>query len=66
MKRKTQLRAGRWTDQPRHTEAVSPYSDAGPPVRDVRATDLISGPGPYESSYDIMLGYAHDRSIVLP
>jgi hypothetical protein len=66
MKRKAQGKAGRWSDRPRDVEIVSPYSDVRLPARDARTSDHIPGPGPYESSYDITLGYGHDRSIVLP
>lgn len=66
MKRKTQRTTGRWTDRPGRTEVVSPYSDVRLPARDTRTAEPVSGPGPYESSYDIALGYGHDRSIVLP
>ena len=63
MKPKTQRRTSRWADRP-DTEIVSPYAD-GKPVRDGRVHDLY-GPGPYEASYDIALGYSQDRPIVLP
>lgn len=66
MKRKTQRATGRWSDRPGRIDVVSPYTGAKPTPRDPRGTDHISGPGPYEASYDITLGYAHDRSIVLP
>lgn len=66
MKRKTQRRTGRWSDRPGQVEVVSPYADSKSPAREPRRLDPVSGPGPYESSYDIALGYGHDRSIVLP
>jgi len=63
MKPKTQRRTSRWTERP-DAEIASPYAD-GKPVRDIRVNDLY-GPGPYEASYDIALGYSHDRPIDLP
>ena len=66
MKRKTQRRTARWSDRPGQVEVVSPYADSKSPAREPRRIDPVTGPGPYESSYDIALGYSHDRSIVLP
>lgn len=66
MKRKTERTTGRWSDRPSHVEVVSPYADRKPTVREARRPDVVSGPGPYEVSYDIALGYGHDRSILLP
>lgn len=66
MKRKTQRRTGRWSDRPAQVEVISPYSDGKAPPRDPRSADVASSPGPYEASYDIALGYGHDRPIVLP
>lgn len=66
MKLKSQRTTGRWSDRSRQVEVVSPYTREKPSARDPRSLDHISGPGPYEASYDIALGYGHDRSIVLP
>jgi hypothetical protein len=67
MTRKTQQRrTTRWSDRPGQVEVVSPYVDRKPSSREPRSLDHISGPGPYEASYDIALGYNHDRSIILP
>jgi hypothetical protein len=66
MKRKTQRRTSRWSDRTVQTEVVSPYTNEKPSPREPRTLDRISGPGPYEASYDIALGYGHDRSIILP
>lgn len=66
MNRKAQRRTGRWSERPAQVEVTSPYKDSKPVVLEPRRADLVFGPGPYESSYDIALGYSHDRSIVVP
>lgn len=66
MKRKTQRRTGRWSDRPAKVEVASPYADTKSPAREPRRLDPGSGLGPYEASYDISLGYGHDRSIIVP
>lgn len=66
MKQNTERRTGRWSDRPAQTELVSPYADKRPEPRIPRSTDHITGPGPYESSYQISRGYAHERSIHIP
>lgn len=66
MTRKTQRRTTRWSDKPGQVEVASPYTNRKPAPREPRSLDRITGPGPYEASYDVALGYAHERSIILP
>lgn len=67
MKRKTQSRTGRWSERTSPVELASPYVDA--PVSPGREPRIpkAAGLGPYESRYDIALGYNQDpRIVVLP
>lgn len=66
MSRKTKKRSGHWTDRSSQVEVVSPYGDHAPTPREPRTVDDGARRGPYEASYDIALGYGHDRSILLP
>ena len=66
MSRKTKKRSGRWTERAMQVEVGSPYADAAPPPRAPRTFDDAARRGPYEATYDISLGYGHDRSILLP
>ncbi|HSJ31478.1 MAG TPA: hypothetical protein VK933_08595 [Longimicrobiales bacterium] len=66
MSRKTKKRSGRWAERAMQVEVVSPYADGAPTPREPRTFDDSARRGPYEASYDIALGYGHDRSILLP
>jgi hypothetical protein len=66
MTRKTRRRTVHWSERTRRIETVSPYTDSERAAVDPRSLDNITGPHPYEASYDIALGYPHDRLIVLP
>lgn len=66
MNRKTQKRTARWSERTPPVELASPYADAPRATR--REPDIApqTGIGPYESQYDITLGYGQDQRIVLP
>jgi hypothetical protein len=66
MTRKTKNRSSRWSERAGQVEVVSPYADGKPAAREPRTLEKGSRAGPYEASYDVSLGYGHDRSILLP
>jgi hypothetical protein len=64
MKRRTK-QTPRWSDHKLTREIAGRYTETER-VNDPRRSDAPAGLGPYESQYDVSLGYGQDRSILLP
>ncbi|HEX6134163.1 MAG TPA: hypothetical protein VFZ24_09370 [Longimicrobiales bacterium] len=68
MKRKAKRSTKRWSDRSTTRENTSVYRQPPRPTGETGNRQQLgeSGLGPYESTYDVSLGYGHDRSIILP